>query len=114
MPVSRQPSDRRTNGAPVLATPVDLPVRPPGSVEDLRQKLHDGLCQQLAGSALLQAALVNRLEQLGRGMTAATDDSSYRREMDSALQEILAEARQVGDLLHAALVETRTIMQEPD
>lgn len=68
------------------------------TAEQLRQTLHDGLCQQLAGSVLLQAVLIKHLEQV-----AGTDD---------ALRQVVADARRVEETLREALEETRRVMRE--
>ncbi len=71
----------------------------------LRRKLHDGLCQQLAGSELLQAALANRLEALRRSWPETSEQAER-------LREIAADARKVAEVLGEALEEARTIIRE--
>ena len=80
----------------------------------LRQRLHDGLCQQLAASSLLQAALINRLEALGKPLEKSSsfhEDGPLLDGLDS-LSAVADEARRIGKLIHEALEETRAIMQE--
>ena len=86
----------------------------PAPSGDLHRKLHDGLCQQLAGGALLQAALVNRLEALGR--TGGDDEKPIPAgaEVDAlrrGLGEIVLEAKHIGSVFHEALKEVREFMQ---
>ena len=77
----------------------------------LRQRLHDGLCQQLAASSLLQAALANRLEALGKSEKLDGEPVPIDGAASAAL-EIAGEARRIGELIHKALEETRAIMSE--
>ena len=83
--------------------------------ERWRQRMHDGLCQQLAASSLLQAALVNRLETLVQ--SSETPAGRLAREnppddLKSTLAALTDEARRIGELVHEALGETRAIMRE--
>ena len=80
-----------------------------------RQRMHDGLCQQLAASSLLQAALVNRLESLvvpPETSTGSTDGENPADGSKPTLAELAGEARRIGELVHEALGETRAIMRE--
>ena len=76
-----------------------------------RQRLHDGLSQQLAASSLLQAALVNRLEALGRS-ESTTGAPVFTDGAASEALNIAGEARRIGKLIHEALEETHTLMSE--
>lgn len=79
----------------------------------LQQRMHDGLCQQLAAASLLQAALVHRLEQTGRAAPGV--DLRPGEEPKTLPPAVLVEARQVSQLIHEALQETQTLMRElPD
>lgn len=81
---------------------------------DLRRKLHDGLCQQLAGGALLQAALVNRLERLdqpGDGGEKANPAGTEADALRTGLRAAILEARHVGGVFHEALQEVREFMR---
>lgn len=62
----------------------------------LAQKMHDGLCQQLAAASLLQQALVMRLEAMASPELAAS----------------VADARYIARLLNDAITETRMLMRE--
>lgn len=80
-----------------------------------RQRMHDGLCQQLAASSLLQAALVNRLETLIKSSETIDKPVNQKALEDgskSTLTELANEARRIGELVHEALGETRAIMRE--
>ena len=80
----------------------------------LRQRLHDGLCQQLAASSLLQAALINRLEALDQSPKTTNrvhDAATSLDKADLSLAEVVGEARRIGELIHEALDETRAVMQ---
>ena len=86
-----------------------------GHQDRLRQRLHDGLCQQLAASSLLQAALVNRLVSLDESSETATGIHGKDKPMNGAksvLSEVVDEARRIGQLIHETLAEMRAIMQE--
>ena len=81
----------------------------------LRQKLHDGLCQQLAASSLMQAALVNRLETMRQASALVPVSSRQDDPADDAplaLAEVVEEARHIGCLIHQALDQTRALMGE--
>ena len=80
------------------ATDEDAPDLRPGA--RLRQRMHDGLCQQLAAAALLQSALIRRLE----GMTQSASASP--------LEDAVADARHIGRVLDEALGEMRALMRE--
>ena len=68
---------------------------------ELRQRLHDGLSQQMVVAVLLQGALVNQLEKAGR--TAA--------DPTTALNQAAREARRISRLLDEALEEVLAIMR---
>ena len=81
----------------------------------LRQQLHDGLCQHLAASALLQSSLVNRLESLGKTSVAtlmSTRQHDSANHLPFAFAEAIDEARRIGQLIHEALDQTRVLMNE--
>ena len=81
-----KPEEPSNGGPPVM----DYPG------EGLAQKMHDGLCQQLAAAALLQQALILRLESAE----------------PSAMISGVADARYISRLLDDALTETRALMRE--
>ena len=93
-------------------TPLVVATAPVACVyERLRQRLHDGLCQQLAASSLLQAALVNRLESLGKP-DGGKGEKVFVNGAASAVSEAVNEAKHIGKLIHEALDETRALMTE--
>ena len=64
----------------------------------LAQRMHDDLCQQLAAAAMWQGMLIQKLENMAPPSRLPG--------------QTIKEARQVSQLLDAAMTETRALMQE--
>ena len=86
---------RGASVAPVRAPAAEAEPAPP---THWAQRMHDGLCQQLAAAALWQGVLIHRLEAM-MAPGGMPDDA-------------VTEAHQVGRLLDEALGEARVLMRE--
>ena len=101
---------RRVADSPVRVAADAKPARLALSAGELRQRMHDGLCQHLVAAALLQGALANRLEAVSKEM--AGQQGQEAQSPLAQVGEIAAECRQISRLIDEALKETLCLMRE--